>query len=500
MKIKNIIFIFIALVISFFAVNFENMVTKTNDKDLVYGYKVYIDGKDIGLINDREELNKYINEKQEEIRKKYLVDNVYVPNNIDVVKDLTYSNEIEKVADIYDKIQENNPFTIEGYEITIDRTDSASVVNDNSKDERDKIIKIYTLEKETFTEAVNSALFSFIDSKDYEDFINENTKQLDGVGEMVEDVYIDDNIKIKKTYVPVTNKIYMEENDLAKYLLFADNEVSQYIVKETDTLETIANNNRMSVNELVIANDSIKDSNSLLFTGQNVKVGAINPLITVVVEKEVVDDQVIKYQTETKYDSSLYQGYYYVSQNGSNGEMRVTSKVKYVNGVISNSIIVDHVTLKEAINKIEIKGGRRPPTGDGEWRFPLAYGTFTRCSGYGWRGGEFHLGIDLCSAYGTPIYSSRSGTVVQMGWYAGYGNHVLIDHGNGYYSHYGHMSSFNGDVHVGDYIEGSTCIGYVGSTGNSFGNHLHFEIYDGYPVWSWGQNSSNTLNPDWFLG
>ena len=97
-------------------------------------------------------------------------------------------------------------------------------------------------------------------------------------------------------------------------------------------------------------------------------------------------------------------------------------------------------------------------------------------SRFAWRWGRQHKGIDIGASYGTPIYAAASGTVAiaQYGYGGGYGNYVLLDHGNGVQTLYGHCSSLA--VSSGQYVNQGQVIGYVGSTGNSTGNHLHFEV------------------------
>ncbi|MFA6493029.1 MAG: peptidoglycan DD-metalloendopeptidase family protein [Patescibacteria group bacterium] len=94
-----------------------------------------------------------------------------------------------------------------------------------------------------------------------------------------------------------------------------------------------------------------------------------------------------------------------------------------------------------------------------------------------------HTGIDLDSRSGGTIFASASGTVVRTtrGWGGGYGNHIVIDHGNGFQTLYGHMSSFS--VSQGQWVNQGQPIGVMGSTGWSTGVHLHFEIrVNGRPV------------------
>jgi murein DD-endopeptidase MepM/ murein hydrolase activator NlpD len=94
-------------------------------------------------------------------------------------------------------------------------------------------------------------------------------------------------------------------------------------------------------------------------------------------------------------------------------------------------------------------------------------------SPFGMRWGRMHEGIDIGAGYGTPIAAAASGTVIYAGWMGGYGNLIIIDHGGGIATAYGHQSSFA--VGGGHVSQGQT-IGYVGCTGHCFGPHLHFEV------------------------
>jgi murein DD-endopeptidase MepM/ murein hydrolase activator NlpD len=85
-----------------------------------------------------------------------------------------------------------------------------------------------------------------------------------------------------------------------------------------------------------------------------------------------------------------------------------------------------------------------------------------------------HTGVDMHASAGTPIEAAASGTVVMAGWNGGYGNCVIIDHGNGLATLYGHQSRIA--VSVGDHVSTGQVIGYVGSTGLATGPHLHFEV------------------------
>lgn len=112
-------------------------------------------------------------------------------------------------------------------------------------------------------------------------------------------------------------------------------------------------------------------------------------------------------------------------------------------------------------------------TGDLSFSWPLAgygYGSITQ-----YYGNNGHMGLDVGIPYGTPIYAAESGQVISAEYHWSWGNNVLIWHNGTYSTRYAHCSSLA--VSAGEYVQKGQVIGYAGSTGNSTGNHLHFEVY-----------------------
>jgi murein DD-endopeptidase MepM/ murein hydrolase activator NlpD len=95
-------------------------------------------------------------------------------------------------------------------------------------------------------------------------------------------------------------------------------------------------------------------------------------------------------------------------------------------------------------------------------------------SGFGMRWGRMHEGIDITARSGTPIWAAAGGTVIHAGWLGGYGNLVVVDHGGGLATAYAHASAIL--VSVGQTVSQGETVALVGSTGNSSGPHLHFEV------------------------
>jgi murein DD-endopeptidase MepM/ murein hydrolase activator NlpD len=117
-------------------------------------------------------------------------------------------------------------------------------------------------------------------------------------------------------------------------------------------------------------------------------------------------------------------------------------------------------------------------SGSGQLSWPVS-GPVT--SPFGVRWGRMHEGIDIAVGTGTPVHAAAAGTVIYAGWMEGYGNLVVIDHGNGLSTAYGHNSSLASSV--GQSVSAGQVIAYSGSTGHSTGPHVHFEVrLNGAPV------------------
>lgn len=167
-------------------------------------------------------------------------------------------------------------------------------------------------------------------------------------------------------------------------------------------------------------------------------------------------------------DESMYQGETKVVTEAAPGLRNVTAKVNYVNGWESGREYLDEQIIEEAVPEVIHIGTKVAPT----FVIPVD-GTFT--SGYGWRWGALHEGCDYACSYAAPIWASCGGTVITAGWNPyGYGNQVVIDHGNGITTRYAHMCQVA--CYVGQKVSQYEVIGYAGNTGYSFGVHCHFEI------------------------
>ncbi len=499
MNLRTIIYVLIAGIISFLLISFEDIKQVKEPQEV---YRVYLKGKSIGLIKNKESLENYIDQKQNHIKKKYNVDKVYAPDDLDITKEVTYNEKITSIKDIYKKIEHISPFTINGYTITIKGITKS---NNEGQTTKTKDVNIYVLDKNVFKDAVTKTVQSFITKEKYDDYEQNTQKEIKDTGSIIENLYIKNKISIKENKVPVDKEIYQTSEDVSKILLFGTTEEQQkYTVKSGDTIEDVAFNNKISTEEFLIANTDFKDKNSLLFEGEQVTIGILHPQFDLIEEDHIVKDEEVNYETEVKYDPSKSRNYSAVEQAGVKGKKRVTQKIQKVNGETTNVVTVSTEELSSPIKEIVVKGGRDqsslpenvPGYGQviatrGQWGWPASCATVS--SGFGYRWGSLHDGMDISGCgYGSNIFAAQSGTVVAAGpgIFNGSGYAVLIDHHNGYFTMYAHMCKGCIRVSTGANVTKGQVIGGMGKTGNATGVHLHFSLWTGYPY-----RSGRALNP-----
>lgn len=500
MKTKEKIITFIICVIVvciYLVVNSFNKI----DSNIVKLYNVYLDGKNIGAISDKEALYNLIDEKQQLIKDKYGVDNVFPPNGLEIVENYSYDTEISKLSNIYNKIEELQDFTIQGYEIKI------------SESTDHEAYSIYVLDKEVFNEAMKKFVLAFIDEEDYNNYINKTQKDLEDVGLIYTDMDIVEDIIIKETYISINEKIYDDSNELTQHLLFGFNHKEQtYKVKEGDTIESIAEDFELNPQEILIANSKYSSKDSLLKIGDKVMIAYVIPELSFSYSVREIERVEYEYNTETKRDYTKPSTYNEITQAGVTGISMITSGYTIVNGEIASDVdIINEDIIRETVDQIRTKGKTSSSssweifadTGTG-WTWPTIK-RYVVTSEYGYRelgGGKQHNGIDISGTpWGSDIYAANEGVVTYVysgcandGYYgspcgSGYGNQVVIDHGNNIFTIYAHIMN-DVKVKVGDTVSKGQTIGFMADSGSSTGTHLHFGVSIGDP-----KKSARFYNP-----
>lgn len=458
---------------------------KGTNSDPTVVYTVYLDGKAIGTIASEDSFNEFVNTKEDELKKKYNVDTVYTPRGVEIKKNLTYNNFINSNEQVYNKIISSKNFTVRGYQIMIVNPD----------DENDSEI-IYVLSKDIFDKAVENTIKAFVDKDQYDKFVSGTQEEVKDSGSMIENIDFQETVTYKETLISTDEKIFTDVDELSKYLLYGTLDKQEtYIVKDDDTIESIANSHKLNVQEFLIANPEFTSENNLLYESQEVVVGLIEPIISVVVDVHSVGEEEREYDTEIQYDSSQYVGYQEVIREGENGLYKVTRKSQYINGQLVSGTIANSTEIKPSVNRIIVKGDKYAPSvADlSYWGWPTDK-PYTITSYFQYRWGTFHKAIDIYVGYGSPIYAANNGIVYKTGsgCYPGnigcngrQGNYVIINHNaGGYYTVYMHMKEFY--VTEGQTVARGQKIGAMGNTGEVYpvpsssnpygGTHLHFEV------------------------
>ena len=457
-------------------------------------YAIYLDGQKIGTVSSKENFNDYINNQEEKLKKQYNVDSIHTPKGVEIKKVVTYSNKTNTNDEIYNLLVSSENFTIKG--VVVEITKEATEESD------EETITINLLNKEMFDEAIIDIIKAFVDDEEYQKFMTSTQEAIKDTGELIEDIYIKENITYKEDYISTNEKIFTDTDELTKYLMYGStNEQNTYVVKEGDTIESIAEANKLNVQEFLIANPEFTSANNLLYESQKVVVGLINPLISVVVEKHSVQEEVKKYVTEIKYDSELIIGYSYVEREGENGLDKVTRKYQYINGQIADVALVGSVEVKPSVSKVLVKGDKYVPNvADlSYWAWPTAK-PYTITTYYQYRWGKFHAAIDIAVSFGSPIYAANNGTVYAVGTgcvrgnincHDTRGNYIIINHNAGnYYTQYMHLNTVL--VQPGQTVARGQKIATMGNTGyvvptpaygsSSYaGTHLDFGVWKGIP-------------------
>lgn len=449
-------------------------------------YHVYIEGKTIGYIESKKELEDYINRVELSIKNKYNVKNVYSPKNLNIVKEMSYNSKASDVKDIYEKIKKISPFTIKGYIVTIKGVEKTEL----DKKYKSEDVKINILDKNIFETAFKKTIFTFVKEEDYDNFINKTQKEITDAGTLIEDIYIKNDITIKESRISVDDEIFTDADLLTKYLLFGTLDTQKtYNVKQGDTIEQISLNNKISTNEFLIANTEFTSADNLLYPGQTVTLGIVRPQFELVEEDHIVSIEDKKFKTEIVYDDTMLYGSEKVKQEGKNGKSKVTKKIQKVNGEIEYAQIVSNEVVTPSVNRIIVRGSGSVITGPGEiisgnlgtWSWPTT-SPYVISSGFQWRWGAFHDGLDITgTGYGSPIYAANDGTVTDSSFTSQNGYYIIIDHHNGIQTIYGHLSKLL--VKAGQNVTIGQKIGLMGSTGVSTGVHLHFGVWRGKPYY-----------------
>lgn len=502
-------------------INSEEDVRKALNEAVSYdvaAYEIMVDGEGFAVVESREVALQVL----EKIAKSYLPNDGSLVLQSDITEEDTLNSDQETKNDETQKAEndkaqaDENEMQSEGAENEKLQEAAASEVADSKETTSDKEVVETTTSAVTLDASqeviqipealpekeVNEAVSV---EKLEVDKIIEN-KSPDAKGQKIEreikNLDFQENVTIRNVYVDKNDILTADEAE--NVLLGNTQETLEYELQEGDNIWDLAMKYGTTMEHILEINPQIEDETKMQI-GEVIKLEVPDPILSITTVTETTYKELIPAKIQYVEFSDLYKDETKVYREGNDGMKEVTVDVTKVNGKEVSRKMVSEKVLKEAKIKVIAYGTKEKPkvtqstssggassggasasvSSSARFMHPLN-GRGTISSTYGSRWGTFHYGLDFAAPAGTPIYASAGGKVIYSGYNnGGYGKLIIIDHGNGYQTYYAHCSSLY--VNVGESVSQGQNIAGVGTTGNSTGNHLHFEVrVGGTPVNPYG--------------
>jgi murein DD-endopeptidase MepM/ murein hydrolase activator NlpD len=397
-------------------------------------YEVKVNGKVVGIVKNKvlleDELNKMKKQVEEKVGIK-IVDN----NKLEFEKINASKDQLTSEKDMISILSNLLNYDVEGFAINIDGEEVVVLKDEETaQDVLEEVKKSYMIE-----------------------------------GSKIKEATFKENVKVEKIKVPVNG--LKEDHEAVEYILTGGIEEKIYKVQKGDTAWDIAIKLDMPLEEIEKANEDVNIER--LKIGQEIKLNVPKTYVHVKTIELVSYEEDIDYNIEYEKSSALYEGDKKIKKEGIKGKKQIEAEVTSFNGKEESRTLLKESVISKPEKMIVI-------TGTNKRVFNVASGNLynptrgTMTSRFGTRWGRRHTGIDIASKIGTPIKAAQGGKVVFSGWKGNYGKLVMLDHGNGYKTYYGHCSSLL--VKKGDIVKRGQLIAKVGNTGRSTGPHVHFEV------------------------
>lgn len=464
------------------------------DEAISYGveaYEILVEGVSYAVVSNQEEVNQIL----KAIAEKYLPNDGGLTldyDDVSVESDKVLHTEVEATVTPNSESTEDantdkepSNVNIQEEQSTEENIEVVEVEDALPQDEVTTKVSVGSIEVHDISEQATS------DSGEQGQMIKRNIQSFD----------FNEEIMVRNTYVK--QEEILKQEDAQNKLLENRYDMIEYELKEGDNIWDIGMTHGTTMERILELNPSIEDETKMQI-GDIIKVEKASPILSITTVEEATYKELIPADIQYVEFSDLYKNQTKVYQEGNDGLKELTVAVTKVNGEeVSRSLISEKKLIQEKTKVIAYGTKERPvvtvpeknesssntnsnnnsssSNSSGLFIHPLK-GAGRVSSTYGPRWGTFHKGIDYAAPAGTPVYASAAGKVIYSGYNSGgYGKLVIIEHSNGYQTYYAHNSSLY--VNVGETVSQGERIAGVGSTGDSTGNHLHFEIRrNGTPV------------------
>ncbi|KPB04489.1 M23 family metallopeptidase [Bacillus sp. CHD6a] len=422
-------------------------------------YHVYLNGERVGAVDDKTQLDKALEAKVESVQKDHKDLELSVGEQVSVIPEKVFRPSAQNKETI-DTVVEQVEVKASASALSIN---GEEVVLVKDKEEAEKVVELLKLE--------------FVSEEDLKALEEQQDNQVSKLPELKEnesrvlDVTISEKVSFSDKSVNPKQVVSVDE--AVELIKNGKKQAEKYEVQAGDSLGDIAEKHELSSEELLEMNSDIA-MDTLLKVGKVLNVSAKKPYLNVQVKEEASKNEEIPYEQEVVEDKELPKGETKVKQQGENGEKNVRTITTKENGMTIKTEVTHEETLKEPVKHIVVKGTKVIPSrGSGSLAWPAVGGYISSKMGHRW--GKMHKGIDIARPSDRTIKAADNGVIESAGWDGGYGNKVVINHQNGMKTTYAHLDTIS--VSVGQTVSRGAKIGIMGTTGQSTGVHLHFEVY-----------------------
>ncbi|WP_170008557.1 M23 family metallopeptidase [Bacillus fonticola] len=446
------------LLASTFTVTNPAFAKEDDNSELNTVYHVYLGDRWLGIVEDTSAIQAYIDQEISQTQEAYGQLGLDIESEIQYIPEQVFRKNTSP-RNVLASVQSQLFVKAESYAIEID---GVPVTYVPTKEQAETVVKELKL-----TYASEEELAAVKEWKQtgeaYPELAPDETKTID--------VLFDKNISIEKDKAAPEEILSPEE--AIQYLQKGTLEEKPYTVKEGDVLGSIAAAHDLSIDELLQLNRDLQ-VDSLLQVGDELNVTVYEPFVNVQVKRAVFKNEKVPFKTTVVEDDTMYKGETKTRQEGKAGKRAVQYVIREQNGQRVGKYEVESEMLSEPQEKIIVKGTKVISSrGTGEWVWPTVGGYISSQMGLRWN--AIHKGLDIARPSNYNIKAADNGVVEVAGYRDdGYGYRVIINHNNGYKTLYAHLASVS--VRPGQTVPAGATIAQMGTTGDSTGVHLHFEV------------------------
>lgn len=366
-----------------------------NESETTTVYYVYFNNEYIGTVSDKKVIQSVVKKKLEETKSTYAGVELSTGSQLKYIPEQVFGSRASANNEQVIK-QLNEKLTIQAEAAAI-MLDGEQVAFVDSKKAAEEVIKQFKLQYVSEDEMKAVEARKKNPSTELPPLQENETRILD--------IKLSKNVSYEKAAVTPDQLLSVE--NAVKFLQNGTLEQKKYQVQEGDVLGSIANDNGLTLKQMIEINPGLTED-SVLQIGQEVNITVQVPLLQVIVEKEAMLKESIAYTTETKEDGNLPKGEKKVTQTGQNGERLVTYSISEQNGIVTGKQELNATVTKQPVNEIIVKGTKVIPSrGDGSLTWPTVGGYISSQMGY--RGGKLHKGIDIARPSNRTIKAADNG-------------------------------------------------------------------------------------------